>query len=479
MILNKVPNIFTKVFLVAVILVLAFIVLPTVDAQGVSDKGSPPKVSTEKGIKLVKGNPSVWGAPLDSVEVLDQRTQNSKRFANKDGTFTEVLGNNLHYEISPGSWTDSVLDYKLDANASVMDRHPVYRTVVGSEGITITDRGTGKGIRWITPMRPGVGANKASFRSNGLVWTYSNLDSGVKTEATVIRPQGFKTYSFKYRLQGGAEELTVDSAGNIIGDGFVVPRSFVIGANREIYETSAWVLMPGGRLQFSFNDGILPPEAYPYIIDPSTTFQPDSAGIDTEINISNPTTNYGTSVNLRVGDGDTAGNGVHRSFIKFDLSSIPSSDTVTSATLSLYENSAEDGHGVGSWAVKLQRVRRDWVETEATWNIWKTSNNWSTAGAGNTSSDIYSATTATVTLDGTVANAFIDWSDAQLTSDVQDFVSGALSNYGWRIQAPDIEDAGANRTRNAFSLSDHSTSSQRPKLVVVHASPFTPKAIMF
>jgi hypothetical protein len=300
----------------------------------------------------------------------------------------------------------------------------------------------------------------------------------LKLSGTVRTPQGLRTYSFPYQPLGDASDFTIID-GNAVADGLFVAAPFIIGNNEQQYIIpSGWVLQ-SSQLTFTFDDSILPPEAYPYIIDPTTTFQPDSAGIDTMINSPNPTTNYGTSTETSVGDGNTAASGAHRGIIKFDVSSIDSADIVSAATLSLYEHTAEDQHSVGTWSVKLQKLRRDWVEGEVTWNIWKTGNNWSTAGAGNTSSDIYSATTATVTLDGTVANAFIDWSDAQLTSDVQDFVSGALSNYGWRIQAPDIEDAGANRTRNAFSLSDHSTSSQRPKLVVVHASPFTPKAIMF
>jgi hypothetical protein len=69
-------------------------------------------------------------------------------------------------------------------------------------------------------------------------------------------------------------------------------------------------------------------------------------------------------------------------------------------------------------------------------------------------------------LDGTLANAFVDWSDTQLTSDVQDFASGALSNYGWILYAPSAENAGAYRSQNYFYTSDYGTASSRPKLTV-------------
>ena len=426
--------------------------------------------------EMTPTEPAVWDLASGLVEDVGKRSQNSKLFSASDGSQTSLMVSNLHYQPRPGEWEPQDLNFQVNGDYQEVGRH-WFRTRVSDEGIEVLESANNIGIQWeFSGLN--VDGHCARCSIGGVEWSYEVGPRRLKLSGTVRTPQGLRTYSFPYQPLGDASDFTIID-GNAVADGLFVAAPFIIGNNEQQYIIpSGWVLQ-SSQLTFTFDDSILPPEAYPYIIDPTTTFQPDSAGIDTMINSPNPTTNYGTSTETSVGDGNTAASGAHRGIIKFDVSSIDSADIVSAATLSLYEHTAEDQHSVGTWSVKLQKLRRDWVEGEVTWNIWKTGNNWSTAGAGNTSSDIYSATTATVTLDGTVANAFIDWSDAQLTSDVQDFVSGALSNYGWRIQAPDIEDAGANRTRNAFSLSDHSTSSQRPKLVVVHASSFTPKAIMF
>ncbi|KKK68594.1 hypothetical protein LCGC14_2942510, partial [marine sediment metagenome] len=78
---------------------------------------------------------------------------------------------------------------------------------------------------------------------------------------------------------------------------------------------------------------------------------------------------------------------------------------------------------------------------------------------------------ATVTLDGTAAIAFVDWTGTTLDDDVQKFVDGTYSNFGWLMYAPAVENlgAGADQSSNAFRASDYSTASERPKLVVIHA----------
>ena len=199
-----------------------------------------------------------------------------------------------------------------------------------------------------------------------------------------------------------------------------------------------------------------------WVLDPTTTLQPGAAGLDAGGRDTAATNNFGTAASFYLGGTGGIGD-ANRIYIKFDVSSIPSGDTVSSATFSLFEVNAS---GTGTWAVKLQRMLRDWVELESTWNIWKTANNWTAAGAGSDGNDRSATITASVTLDGTSAGAFIDWTDAQLDSDVQNFVDGGLSNFGWLVHAPDAE--GGVSKFNQFNLSDNATASERPKLVVVH-----------
>ena len=58
--------------------------------------------------------------------------------------------------------------------------------------------------------------------------------------------------------------------------------------------------------------------------------------MDTYIDNGSATTDFGTEVSLRIGEGNGSTNDLNRSLIKFDLSSIPANATITSATLSLW-----------------------------------------------------------------------------------------------------------------------------------------------
>lgn len=110
-----------------------------------------------------------------------------------------------------------------------------------------------------------------------------------------------------------------------------------------------------------------------------TTFsvQPDAtAGQDARLYKAQADTNYGTSA-IAVGK-SSATTYIYRSLIKFDLSSIPSTATVSSATMSLYYYSGTDGGG--SNTIKIYRQLKDWVESQCTWNSYKTGTAWTEAG---------------------------------------------------------------------------------------------------
>jgi hypothetical protein len=197
----------------------------------------------------------------------------------------------------------------------------------------------------------------------------------------------------------------------------------------------------------------------------STTLQPDAtAGFDTQIVKEAPTNNYNTSVDMYIGTVNISG--AIRGLIKFDLSSLASDVLITSATLHLYEDSASDAAGVGAHAVALHRVLRNWVEAQATWNIYSTGNNWGTAGAGN-DTDRTAAASATLSLDGTSANAYVQWTG--LAADVQAML--AANNFGWLVQALTAEELGA-QCFNKFKTSDE-VLAKRPKLEVGYRVPLS------
>jgi RHS repeat-associated protein len=79
---------------------------------------------------------------------------------------------------------------------------------------------------------------------------------------------------------GGAQALSVDAAGNLVSDKFVIPRAFAYGADHEVYLVSAWRVESGGKVAFDFDDSTLPQTAYPYELDPTTSFGVTASGDD-------------------------------------------------------------------------------------------------------------------------------------------------------------------------------------------------------
>lgn len=110
-------------------------------------------------------------------------------------------------------------------------------------------------------------------------------------------------------------------------------------------------------------------------IDPTLTVQPSAK--DTHIRSSLATTNYGSDTGLTIFDRSSD---KIRAILEFSLSGLYVGATINSASLQLYYYGYYNNDPVGKtvWAYKLTRT--DWVEAEATWNIYKTDSNWTAAG---------------------------------------------------------------------------------------------------
>jgi hypothetical protein len=130
-----------------------------------------------------------------------------------------------------------------------------------------------------------------------------------------------------------------------------------------------------------------------------------------------------------------------RSFVTFNLAScsIPAAAAVQSATLSVFLSQAPNQNR--TW--NINRVTAAWTENVITWSNQP-------ASTGSTS--VSTGTTSNVTLLATV------------TSDVQSFVSGSLTNNGWRF-ADSVEDSATVRN-GRFRSREFGTVAQRPTLVV-------------
>ena len=173
---------------------------------------------------------------------------------------------------------------------------------------------------------------------------------------------------------------------------------------------------------------------------------------DAYIQAGNATTNYGAIERMRVtGYADGGATNVQRGLVRFDLSSIPTGTTITSAKLWLYSYDATSSQGSSGY-YGAYPLTRDWTETGATWNsaggaIW-------TTPGGDFGS----------TADGTVAKQTGSgvWYVIDLTSRIQQCINSSCNNYGWVIKLTDEN----LHSQDSFYQSDTSNASYRPKLVI-------------
>ncbi len=147
--------------------------------------------------------------------------------------------------------------------------------------------------------------------------------------------------------------------------------------------------------------------------------------------------NFGSGLALQVGTNATL---TQQALVRFDLSSIPASAIVSSATLSVRKASSV---GTGSLGVFL--ITTPWVENTVTFSSF---------GAGWAPNALATAAIATVPTGGYVT--------ADLTSTVQSWVAGATANHGVLL-----DEVGPGRA--TFGSSESSTAVSQPTLTVCYS----------
>jgi hypothetical protein len=134
-----------------------------------------------------------------------------------------------------------------------------------------------------------------------------------------------------------------------------------------------------------------------------------------------------------------------RTYVQFDLSSIPSGATVLEATLRLFYDDCD--FGPDAVDVGTYEVTSPWAESTLSWNTQP-----SFAG---TAEDVVSLACAGAT------GVYVEW---DVTGLVQDWVSGSAPNHGVAMKAV-VEVGDSGRLLAAFA-SREGTIGERPQLVV-------------
>lgn len=185
------------------------------------------------------------------------------------------------------------------------------------------------------------------------------------------------------------------------------------------------------------------------------------AGVqDTDLDETAPTANHGTDGEHQLTQYLSTAK-VWPIFRFTGLSNIPAGATISDAQLSIYCTNADIAANFDVF-----RVLRNWVVSEATWNIYSTGNNWATAGAGGSGTDIAASASGTGTTSGAAdIGTRRVFTGAGMITDVQNIVNGG-SNHGWVIK----RNYGGADDNQYFYLasSDNATTANRPFLTVTY-----------
>jgi len=174
------------------------------------------------------------------------------------------------------------------------------------------------------------------------------------------------------------------------------------------------------------------------------TLQPGSEGIDSAVDSFGPDVNWGNYSYCDVGNSATT---VRRTYIKFDLSSVPATAVVLDADLRLYHYA---GLGTDNFTIGLYNVTSTWVESEITWNIQPTCS-------------VDEETTSYISISTTT------WGNWDIDTLVQTWLDGSVTNNG--VVLKDTNEASVNSVAY-FRSSDFTTdTTERPKLEIDYYIP--------
>ncbi len=184
---------------------------------------------------------------------------------------------------------------------------------------------------------------------------------------------------------------------------------------------------------------------------------------DTYLRASTATTNYGSATTVSIRRKGILVDYREGGLFKFDTSSIPTSATISSASLSFNVTTGS------SYPFGLYEMKRNWVEESASWNTYDGSNSWGTVGAAHTTSDRGNTNLwDNPSLSATGIQTYT--LNAAGVGVVQGWVTNPDSNFGFTIQNYDGGFLGPNWI---VSSKEAGNENQRPKLLVNYCKPMS------
>jgi hypothetical protein len=181
--------------------------------------------------------------------------------------------------------------------------------------------------------------------------------------------------------------------------------------------------------------------------------------LDSYVDENTPTSNYGGATTM---NSESRNNRDRRPYVAFDLTTcapnVPSSATVTSATLRLWVTAMP---AAACRTEDVFAVTSAWTESGITWNNQPFGTAINNPASG-TRTDSVTVGGGGCTI-GSVGQ-YVPWN---VTANLASFVSGSASNFGWMIR-DDVEGAAGAGFTVTFSTSDAGSIPQAPQLIVTY-----------
>jgi len=241
------------------------------------------------GLAIV-GYTTLVNADGPDVFIASQSTEDATTVLTPDGHRRTVFGQRLNAKPAD-TWKPVDLAFRPDSpvpgqGLRVLSGNDQFtsqgsnaaKAILTRDVLELVHPETGIGIRWSLPssarveVNPAIkeDQNKVSFIDRGIIWEIHNTSTGSKLAGSVPRPRGKQSYSFGYELVNTSTPMRL-AGQTIFGPNFILPAPFVIDAEGKRYGPLQYKLTPTS-VGFDFDDSVIPPSGYPYIIDPTTTF---------------------------------------------------------------------------------------------------------------------------------------------------------------------------------------------------------------
>lgn len=367
-------------------------------------------------------------------EIIEKRTRYAKVFRNPNGTHTTLIFiTPAHYLDEKGNWQD--------LEGQIVDSQGAGAGFIAQFGKTPgLEFDTGSTKIALTPQNANQIQGKTEKNQVIYIDAFDATDiklsvGTTQLEQQIILKDKAAPSSFSYKIASNIPVPQPEDSEIVFSDCKIV-RPYAHDAKGHTYpvEVELASLSDGSYLILSLGNELLEVASYPIVIDANIAIQSGSVlGQDAYVDKNQADTNFNNTIELGAYDNLATRT---RSYLQFDLKSVPDGSIISSASLQLYSQDA-----LGS-SIYLRKVTSSWDEETINWN----------------NQPLFQEVISSKVVDA--PGAWATWDTTKL---VKDWCAGKMPNYGMALMAGET----ATSSGGLFCSSDFSADNTlRPKLVI-------------